>query len=110
MGKADKIIYVSHSFIFHGKIEKNPSGGGAEERRKRSREYTKPEDIKLSPVPKRDPFTGKIDRHFIELIYLLKIKIYFRNRDFPRGFKNQLLLERPHLPCCRDVRIMCMCI
>jgi hypothetical protein len=45
---------------FTSKIEeKNPSGGGAEERRKRSREYTKPEDIKLSPVPKRDPFTGK---------------------------------------------------
>eukprot|EP00092_Neocalanus_flemingeri_P010785 GFUD01011614.1.p1 GENE.GFUD01011614.1~~GFUD01011614.1.p1 ORF type:complete len:1750 (+),score=541.73 GFUD01011614.1:94-5343(+) len=30
------------------------------EERKRSREYTKPEDIKLSPVPKRDLFTGEI--------------------------------------------------
>jgi len=30
------------------------------EERKRSREYTKPEDIKLSPVIKRDLFTGEI--------------------------------------------------
>jgi len=32
----------------------------AEEKRKTSREYTKPEDIQLSPVPKRDLFTGEM--------------------------------------------------
>merc|ERR1719430_1123950 len=31
-----------------------------EEKRKTSREYTKPEDIQLSPVPKRDLFTGEM--------------------------------------------------
>merc|ERR1711962_1267072 len=32
----------------------------AEEKRKTSRKYTKPEDIQLSPVPKRDLFTGEM--------------------------------------------------
>jgi hypothetical protein len=35
------------------------ASSGLDEKRKRSREYAKPEDIKLSPVPKRDPFTGR---------------------------------------------------
>merc|ERR1719348_2868316 len=40
--------------------ESNIAAKQQKEERKRSREYTKPEDIKLSPVIKRDLFTGEI--------------------------------------------------
>jgi len=47
-----------------GKIDSGSISGNARskstEERKRSREYTKPEDIKLSPAPIRDLYTGEI--------------------------------------------------
>ena len=47
-----------------GSLEQKTSvggGGGMDDKRKRSREYAKPEDIRLSPVPRRDPFTGRVE-------------------------------------------------
>ena len=45
------------------------------EERKRSREYSKPEDIKLSPVVKRDLFTGEIISDPVNDALMMKKKI-----------------------------------
>ena len=43
------------------------------EQRKRSREYAKPEEIKVSPAPKRDLFTGLLVPDTPEALFLQRV-------------------------------------
>eukprot|EP00092_Neocalanus_flemingeri_P023379 GFUD01025348.1.p1 GENE.GFUD01025348.1~~GFUD01025348.1.p1 ORF type:complete len:1584 (+),score=477.54 GFUD01025348.1:160-4911(+) len=61
--------------------------------RKRSREYAKPEEIKLSPLPKRDLFTGKLVPESPAALFLQRVTDFVNQNQTEYQTKQKAILN-----------------